>query len=204
MKRAIVMSMCLVMGAGVASAQITNTAHDFSSETWSQGRICLPCHTTHNADAASTTPLWNHESTTSVFTMYSSSTLNGTIDTEPADISKACLSCHDGTVALENFGGTTNGTTYVTGGALLDTNLSNDHPISIIYSAGTGAGQDPELNPTSASYADGTIADYLFAGKVECASCHDVHNGGNAAVVDNALLVEDPAGSVLCLACHAK
>ena len=43
MKRALVVSFIVVMGAGVASAQITNSAHDFSNETWSNGtkRTCL-------------------------------------------------------------------------------------------------------------------------------------------------------------------
>lgn len=203
MRTAVVMSMCLVLGAGVAGAQITNSLHDFSGETWSGGTICMPCHTTHDGQTGFVAPLWNHEITTQTFTMYTSGTLDGIVDTQPADVSKACLSCHDGTVALENFGGSTGGTTLVTGGALIGIDLSNDHPISVTYSAGTGAGQDPELNPTSSAYADGTIADYLFAGKVECASCHDVHNGG-AVAGRSFLLVEDPAGSLICLSCHAK
>jgi predicted CXXCH cytochrome family protein len=197
------MTAIVVLGATVASAQITGSDHDFSNQTWSNGTICLPCHTTHDGETAFVAPLWNHEVTTATFTMYTSSTLNGTVDPQPADVSKACLSCHDGTVALENFGGNTGGTTFIVGPALIGTDLSNDHPISIVYSAGTGAGQDPELNPTSSAYADGTIADYLFAGKVECATCHDVHNGG--AVGGNpSLLVENPAGSAICLRCHAK
>ena len=203
MKRAIVMSFCVVLVTGVASAQITGSKHDFSSETWSNGTICLPCHTTHDGETAFVAPLWNHEVTVASFDMYTSDTLDGVVDAQPADVSKACLSCHDGTVALENFGGNTSGNTYIDGGALVGTDLSNDHPISVTYSAGTGAGQDPELNPTSGTYADGTIADYLFANKVECATCHDVHNGG--AVGSNpSLLVEDPAGSVMCIRCHAK
>ncbi len=203
MKRTVVMSFCVVLAAGVASAQIVNSAHDFSDETWSNGTICLPCHTTHDGETAFVAPLWNHEVTTANFQMYTSDTLNGVVDAQPADVSKACLSCHDGTVALENFGGNTSGSTYITGGALVGTDLSNDHPISVTYNAGTGAGQDPELYPTSAAYADGTIADYLFANKVECATCHDVHNGG-AVGTNPSLLVEDPAGSLMCIRCHAK
>lgn len=203
MRRTIVATMFFVLAAGVAGAQITGSDHDFSGATWSGGTICLPCHTTHDGVTDFVAPLWNHEVTTSTFTMYTSDTLDGVVDAEPADVSKACLSCHDGTVALENFGGNTSGSTYITGAALVGNDLSNDHPISVTYSAGTGAGQDPELNPTSFTYADGTIADYLFANKVECATCHDVHNGG--AVGSNpALLVEDPAGSVMCLRCHNK
>ncbi len=203
MRTAVVMSMCLVLGAGVASAQITNSLHDFSGELWSGGTICLPCHTTHDGQTGFVAPLWNHEITTQTFTMYTSDTLDGSVLVQPADVSKACLSCHDGTVALENFGGSTGGTNFVTGGALIGTDLSNDHPISVTYSPGSGAGMDSELNPTNAAYADATIADYLFAGRVECATCHDVHNGG-AVGLNPKLLVEDPEGSAICLACHAK
>jgi len=204
MRKATVLTFGLVLVAGFVGAQgITDSAHDFSGEGWSGGTICLPCHTTHHGDTGFVAPLWNHEVTIATFVMYSSPTLDGTIDSQPADVSKACLSCHDGTVALENFGGATGGTTFVTGDTLIGTDLSNDHPISIDYSAGTGAGQDSELNPVGSTYADGTIADYLFVNKVECATCHDVHNGG--AVGSNpSLLVEDPAGSMICLRCHAK
>lgn len=203
MRRTIGAMMCLLLAAGVAGAQISGSAHDFSGQGWSNQTICLPCHTTHDGVTSFVAPLWNHEVTTSNFTMYTSDTLDGVVDPQPADVSKACLSCHDGTVALENFGGFTGGTTFITGPALVGTDLSNDHPISVVYSPGTGAGQDPELNPVTAVYADGTIADYLFNDRVECATCHDVHNGG--AVGSNpALLVEDPSGSVICLRCHAK
>jgi len=192
--------------AGFARAQgagIADSAHDFSGAGWSGGTICLPCHTPHHGETDFVAPLWNHEVTVATFTMYTSDTLDGNIDTEPADVSKACLSCHDGTVALENFGGNTGGGSTIGGDALIGVDLSNDHPISVSYSAGTGPGQDPELNPTNSTYADGTIADYLFAGKVECATCHDVHNGG-AVGTNPSLLVEDPAGSIICLRCHAK
>ena len=203
MRKTLAISAFLMLAAGLAGAQITGSLHDFSTSGWADGTICLPCHTTHNGQTGFVAPLWNHEVTTATFTMYSSPTLDGAIDPQPADVSKACLSCHDGTVALENFGTQTGGTTFITGGALIGTDLSNDHPISVTYSPGTGAGQDSELNPTSSIYADGQIADYLFAGKVECATCHDVHNGG-AVGANPSLLVEDPTGSTICLRCHAK
>lgn len=203
MRRTIVLCVGVMLAAGVAGAQISGSDHDFSGQQWSGGTICMPCHTTHSGETGFVAPLWNHEVTQAQFTMYTSDTLDGAVDPQPADVSKACLSCHDGTVALENFGTNTGGTTFITGGALVGTDLTDDHPISVVYSPGTGGGQDPELNPVNSAYADGTIADYLFANKVECATCHDVHNGG--AVGGNpSLLVENPAGSAICLACHAK
>jgi len=49
----------------------------------------------------------------------------------------------------------------------------------------------------------GTInADMLFSNRMECSSCHDVHN--TIAVPGTKLLVRDNAGSELCLTCHNK
>jgi len=49
----------------------------------------------------------------------------------------------------------------------------------------------------------GTInADMLFSNRMECSSCHDVHN--TIAVPGTKLLVKDSAGSELCLTCHNK
>jgi len=49
----------------------------------------------------------------------------------------------------------------------------------------------------------GTIAkDMLFSNRMECSSCHDVHN--RKAAPGTKLLVKDNAGSALCLTCHNK
>ena len=80
--------------------------------------------------------MWNRNLSGATYTPYTSSSINATdIAAEPGGSSKLCLSCHDGTVAVDNFGGTTTGTTFVTGDALLDTNLGNDHPISFTYNS---------------------------------------------------------------------
>jgi predicted CXXCH cytochrome family protein len=56
---------------------------------------------------------------------------------------------------------------------------------------------DPTTTPSGLG---GTIdADMLFTAKVECASCHDVHDSGFPS-----LLVMDNAASALCLTCHDK
>lgn len=130
--------------------------------------------------------------------MYSNpATIDGTIDASPGGVSLLCLSCHDGTVAVDSFGGAT-GTTFVTGNAMVGTDLSNDHPISITYAG------DADLAAATApsGVAGGTTidADMLFVGKVECASCHDVHNAYNI----NMLLKKSNANSGLCLTCHTK
>ncbi len=201
------MGMALMLIAMVPAAQavITGSAHDFSGKGWNpSGEICVVCHTPHNAQTA--VPLWNHETTTASFTLYgNSATLDATDVSQPAGVSKLCLSCHDGTVAVDNFGGTTTGTKFVTGGKLLGTDLSNDHPISFTYNDAL-ATTDGALHPptTSASGLGGNIdADMLFgtaSDKLECASCHDVHNAANIGK----LLRVSNASSALCLTCHAK
>ena len=188
----------------VVSAQgIVGSAHDFSGAGWNTtGEICIVCHTPHNADTTVTdSPLWNHEVTTSTFTLYSSSTLNATPG-QPDGRSKLCLSCHDGTVALDSFGGVTTGTNYITGNANFGTDLSNDHPISITYDtalATTDGGlHDPAI--TNSGLGSTIANDMLFGNKVECSSCHEVHN----AYGINKLLIKSNAGSQLCLTCHNK
>lgn len=181
-------------------AAISGSAHDFSGQAWSGGRICIVCHTPHHADTTvADSPLWNHAVTTATFTPYSG---NGTLDAtvgQPDGVSKLCLSCHDGTVAVDSFGGTT-GTVLITGNANLGTDLSNDHPISFTYDAALATADGELTTPQSNSTVDGVLP--LFNGKLECASCHDVHNTASAG--NPSLLLDTTAGSALCLRCHVK
>jgi len=186
-------------------AQIAGSAHDFSGQSWNTTtEICIVCHTPHNAlTGVADAPLWNHElSAVASYTLYASGTMNS-IPGQPDGSSKLCLSCHDGTVALENFGGVTTGTQLMTGGSLIGTDLGNDHPISITYDAALAAADGGLHDPTTTSSGlGGTIdGDMLISGKMQCSSCHDVHN--SAGTVDG-LLLKSNAASALCLTCHDK
>ena len=198
---------CLTAFAQLTFGQgtIVGSAHDFSGKAWtSNNEICVACHTPHNALAVTDAPLWNHNSTNATFTLYSNSTFNGSASiTQPAGVSKLCLSCHDGTVNLDAFGGVAvTGTTPISGPALFSNDLSNDHPISFTYDAALATADLGLWDPTTqTSGLGGTInADMLFSGKVECASCHDVHNSANQLN----LLVKSNGTSALCLTCHKK
>jgi len=192
--------------------QISGTAHDFSTEIWApaENRMCGVCHTTHSAMNEPSAPLWNHQSTSVVsYTLYSSPTFDnhgGTTITNPGASSKLCLSCHDGTVALENFGGTTTGTTYISSSNLVGgpsgDDLSREHPISFEYTDALAALDGGLYAPSSTnSGLGGTIEqDMLFDNRLECASCHDVHNRYGVAH----LLKMSNNNSQLCLACHNK
>ena len=121
------------------AASIVTSKHDMStgggSSTYGGGtsQVCIFCHTPHNA-LSTIVPLWNHTTTTQTFAMYTSSTLNAVMTGQPGNVSKACLSCHDGTVAVDSYGGAT-GSHLITGTALLGTDLTNDHPIGFTYDA---------------------------------------------------------------------
>jgi len=211
--------MGLTSGAAWAGV-IAGTAHDFSIQGYSGGQICIACHTPHGGNTTVTdAPLWNHAVTTATYTLYSSSTLNAGPLAQPSGVSKLCLSCHDGTVAIDSFGGAT-GTNFVTGtkamGSAAQGSLANDHPIGFIYDAALVT-LDGSLHNTTNSVTigtggtrtrTGTIASLLlFNGRLECASCHDVHNtftASNGVGGGAPLLRVSKAGSAICLTCHNK
>jgi predicted CXXCH cytochrome family protein len=193
------------------NAQISSTKHNFSSLTWAptENKMCGVCHATHNARSEPSAPLWNHQSTSvASYTMYSSPTFNGTISS-PSASSKLCLSCHDGTVAIDNFGNTPP-TPSISGfipagsriGGVSGSDMSKDHPISFVYNTGLANTDGGLKDPMSASSGLGrTInSDMLYDNKMECASCHDVHN----KFKQNHLLKLSNTNSQLCLTCHNK
>jgi predicted CXXCH cytochrome family protein len=207
----VVSASALMLAAQAAGAgTIVGSAHDFTGQTWSGGQICVACHAPHNtATTVTEAPLWNHALSTAVYTLYSTSTMQA-VAGQPGGVSKLCLSCHDGTVAVNSFGGTT-GTTFLTGGDNLGINLSNDHPIGITYDAALVTA-DGALNAITTPVTIGlggtktrvgTIAsNMLYAGKLECASCHDVHNTFTAPV--GKLLKVTSTASAICTTCHSK
>ena len=176
-------------------ADITGSAHDFSSHSWSGGETCIVCHTPHNADQTIVaSPLWNHQVTSSVYELYSSATMDATMG-QPAGVSRLCLSCHDGTVATDSYGGT-EGTAFITGSANVGTDLSGNHPVGITWSHQTVEGCGTQCHDLSNGTFTYEVA--FYDGKVECASCHDPHNN----TVEPHMLRVTLAGSELCLYCH--
>lgn len=207
MKRSTLVVLASLAGlASVANAQITNSAHDFSTYAWSGGEICKPCHTTHNANA-SAGALWNHALTTATFTMFDGAT--GVAQDVLDRGSILCLSCHDGTVALDSFGGM-NGSNFIPGAARIGTDLRDDHPIGAdaVYPTTTSTRFYPQdattHRVTSAwgtlrlrEWVDGTGTSRWV---VSCRTCHNVHNAGNY----NHMLNFSNQSSRLCLTCHIK
>jgi hypothetical protein len=239
----------LLVAAGFTSAAragISGSAHDFGSQSWSGNQICQPCHAPHNAQPKDANgvllqgPLWNHQlSNTQTYTLYASynaiaidgTTGKGVVDPAtgklaattgtltPDQNSKLCLSCHDGTVALDSFGGNS-GTQFITNSKkVFGTDLSNDHPIgdAAIYPTNDGKVSsasymvDPQLRTAKGIMPLRLMADGRLA--VGCTSCHEPHNrkstqymlwvnnSGSATLVDGTTTV---SGSALCLNCHKK
>jgi predicted CXXCH cytochrome family protein len=194
----LVVAAALVALPTAAFAQgISGTSHDLSAGAGG-GEICVVCHVPHDALAVAEAPLWNHTATVASFTMYDSLTMDAADPAGPGGISLLCLSCHDGSVALDALGGAAGAGGSIPAASQVGTDLSYDHPISIDYNSGdTGLNADSTVVP---ALGGATIAvGMLFGGDVECASCHDPHDATNPP-----FLVMANTGSALCLTCHNK
>ncbi len=202
-------------------ASIVSTKHNLSItgtgtvKSTDETEVCIFCHTPHQAIKNDNIPLWNHDlSATASYGVYTSPTFDGSssitdlggTNAATAAVSNLCLSCHDGTIAinsLNNPSNATGGNPTMTGtgaGGVMPAGTSNigadltdDHPVNFRYDAALYAA-DSSLNDPS-----GLTGVRLFNGYVQCASCHDPHESTNAT-----FLRVDNSGSALCLKCHNK
>jgi predicted CXXCH cytochrome family protein len=194
------LSLCLPAYAGVAHAKmsIASTKHNLSFsgpgevKALSESRICIFCHTPHNAHPA--TPLWNREIKALNYTLYESSTLNPQTNiSQPTGPSRLCLSCHDGTIALGKVLSSSTeiafSSRYVH--SSLGTDLSDDHPVSFSYFT---ALPNEELNPALPHDLH-----FYGSGSIHCSTCHDAHDDANGK-----FLAVDNRFSALCTKCHSK
>ncbi|PKO90361.1 MAG: hypothetical protein CVU18_00935 [Betaproteobacteria bacterium HGW-Betaproteobacteria-12] len=159
------------LGAAGAHAGIANTKHNLGADNATNENfmgaggtteICVFCHTPHASNTNVTAPLWNKPvaagASYTTYTTATSATIEGSVDM--SGISLACLSCHDGTQAMDTMinrpgsggynaagavtGGTWNGARQSNGQLInagefianLGTDLSNDHPVGIQYCGG--------------------------------------------------------------------
>ncbi len=189
-----------------AQAAITGSAHDFSGLGYGTDESCIFCHSPHNAktdNGVAIPPLWYHTMSTANYTTYTSPTLKQTA-LQPRGPSKLCLSCHDGSVAIDSFGNNS-GSNFITGSANVGANLADDHPISIrwdhaTFKAGTcsnchGGGMH-NMTYTGLPFYGTAGNKYL-----ECGTCHEPHNKYPQYPK---MLRKDLAGSYICLFCHGK
>ena len=193
----------LAWAQGNIISNVLNSSHNLSSGgpgpvTSSDTRPCLFCHISHSGYTV-TGYLWNHRTSTAAYAPYQSTTMNATAGDPAAGISKLCLSCHDGTVALSETVAT--GTIPVSGSMapedITGTDFSRHHPVAIrpvddgqIY---------PGLAQTPAVSSDPAVK--LPANLIECITCHDPHVE-NTDTVRKRFLVRANLNGALCLACH--
>ena len=246
-------SLCFLSAIGHAA--ILGGPHDFTTQSpgsttflWGGATLgtpgstyvnpCQVCHIPHKAPDSGLTkaPLWNHAaSQNSSYVTYdqgNSARFNALGLSATLGSSVACLSCHDGSVAVNqaygktvpNANGTTTGATAYyaptfaveTGTATVGpwtsasgagpylgrNDLTHMHPIGVSYSAAVLV--DSTLQPLPAA---GTVFAQMLKGPnqtVECASCHDIHGTiGASATVSHELIV-DLNNAQLCGTCHKQ
>ncbi|MCP5150168.1 MAG: cytochrome c3 family protein [Ectothiorhodospiraceae bacterium] len=239
--RHIVVGTALALATGGAWAGIANTKHNLGNtgtgtnhatgtgtDSTTTDEICVFCHTPHGANTGAGAPLWNKTLPSSTYTTYATtSTLDSSV-LAVGSVSIACLSCHDGTQAMNSMinepgsgldsitdapGSWTawTGDQTVTGAANLGEDLSNDHPIGVAY-AGGGCGS---LTGTCTPASDTSVRDKDFKVALETSSGSGqwfVDTGETSGVAgardknDMILYTRDFSGqaepSVECGSCH--
>jgi len=197
-----------ILNAQIRSGDGQNGARGFDHFNFDGKERCQLCHIPQNNQESAIrieAPLWK----------YKLSSALGTIGAvAPGGISKVCLSCHDGSIAIGVFSGQTGGAknaVYEHGlNNSCSSGLCEEHPVSIDYAAARAAGRSELRNETTYVYAISyddhnnsyvpgttkTTSVLLDNGKVECTSCHLVHS----SEVYNLRMPN--RGSLICLACH--
>lgn len=185
-----------IYAAGVADSKHNlSISGPGSIKASSESEICIFCHTPHNATPSG--PLWNRSNPGASYTPYSSSTAAASPG-DPTGASILCLSCHDGTIALgELISRAANidvigGPNMPIGPSNLTQDLSDDHPVSFLYS---DANQS-EL--VSAATLNGVVK-LDNSGQLQCTSCHNAHDDQFGK-----FLVMSKLNGALCLTCHIK
>jgi hypothetical protein len=221
------------LSAGAAAQKgLQGSAHDFSRAAWNISKdLCSPCHQGHSSPNSATQALWGHTAKTANFRPYDSPTFRAGKHA-PSGVSLACLSCHDGTVAInQRLEGAE--AVYISTANQVGPDLHTTHPVSFTYDASLAAANGKLEDPTTyrigdpknrlsvntppvpvdwtgssllSQTIDGAL---LFNHKVECASCHDVHKLEGSAPESFALLRVDGCdasgrGDLLCRTCHIR
>ncbi len=186
------------------------------------GQVCVYCHTPHNASPAQPA-LWNRPETGVTYQMYTSSTMDN-VPGQPGASSRLCLSCHDGTIAVDAVLNVPKSSSVTVSPVHLRMSTEPGQCIDCHGSGcdtschgfwnftnsflGTNLGNEhpiavpypatPEFVPAPAGgkFPNGV---QLVNGRIECVSCHNVHD----PAIRPFLRTPNNASS-LCFTCHAK
>lgn len=221
----------IVTALPVQAGTIVNSKHDLAwgyeqlsgIHPWDDyNQVCVFCHTPHGA-SQSQGALWNRQAPSGPYTLYQSGTLEGAPG-QPGRSSLVCLSCHDGSLAVDlvirkplygtsttsgkHGAMTTAGTDpWVNCGVSCHRPSSGWHDASLKYLStdlsndhpvGIAYSSSPRLNPAppGGKFSNGVR---LADNKVECISCHNPHDPTNPP-----FLVTPDDQSALCYTCHNK
>jgi predicted CXXCH cytochrome family protein len=140
-------------------------------------------------------PAWDHASADGTYPLYVADEA-GLAPNAPGAASKVCFSCHDGTVASSvassQWAGPGSAGVLTMGARGLQSHGSDGHPVGIDYAVARSGGRSALADPAARAVTIGTTHSrsgnlsqtMLSNGRVECTSCHDVHNidafGGRA------------------------
>jgi len=181
----ILVALAIAAFASTTLAAVSGSNHDMRVFGGTSS-ACQYCHAPHlwNDSGLTVAPLWNR-------TVLDATAITNRAGDLVTEVTRACISCHDGTTAL---GAMLNNpdtalTAVVPATAAVGTTLLNDHPVGVVNTE-TGEYQAP---PAAFVYDVGTVG---------CSTCHDVHNQGDPAAPS--FLVINPATQDLCAQCHIK
>lgn len=196
---AVIVFTTAAVNSALAQTSIRDTKHNLGTSnpgaptttahlTAGTDEVCVFCHTPHGGQNGSA-PLWNKNLPATTYQLYGSTggesaTLDGQVLTV-GSVSQACLSCHDGTQAMDNMinapgsGGYnpagarpagytwsayvgTSGQMPAGGITNISPDLRNDHPIGVQYCGGglTDAGgtcRDPDFRAVSTQTINGLL-----------------------------------------------
>lgn len=219
----------------VVAAGIKDTKHNLSVSgpgtirAVEETQICIFCHTPHNAYPDY--PLWNHDPSAAIsYTHYTSDTLQSYKSeavAPPIDgVSKLCLSCHDGTIAVGAVKSSYDdilieiSACVDASGKLIDglgctgyigTDLSGGHPLSIVFDEAlkNKRNSNTELCHLNWPVNDPDVKLYPTHGGygVQCSSCHDPHTNRTTETKDGKPwppFWQKTTHDEVCLVCHVN
>jgi predicted CXXCH cytochrome family protein len=231
---AFVLGLC--QRANAATGTVVGSKHDLhwayhrisdGFHSWDDlNEVCVFCHTPHHANQAQGA-LWNRSAPATTYTLYQSPTLDNPVG-QPGKGSAVCLSCHDGSLAVDALVQRPQyGLGTITGkGGQMTTAPKGPDPAryncgTSCHRAGGGVGHDgtntymgsdlSNDHPVSVQYPnspeftpapfEGKFANgvRLVDGRVECITCHNPHDPTYVP-----FLVTPDNGSALCYTCHKK
>lgn len=172
---------------GQGHAQSNFSQHDFFPSTANGETTCGFCHNADGSGFQVRPTAWSD--------IPSSSSKTENLDPGPVNgqaTTRFCQSCHDGILAGNDTTGRLAATLAMTG------ELRSVHPVSVGFSPGSRAGKRfQQAGLTTRSGSQNGIDNLWYDGKVECVSCHAVHQES-----PRPNMLKTDRGHDTCLACH--